>query len=149
MLENVEVLDCGGPEARRTPAFGELAAEGKYLRCAPVVSMLPNSTLRSQGSPRGEADRGDAQTKNSKSFSLSNEICGRCLRGSVWVRAVRLVFHVADTCRIAEADAFGSAHRPRSCRMPIVCSLMLPRGEAARGNAQNSKADFADSKGPT
>src|SRR5580704_9232898 len=62
---------------------------GHYLRCVPVVSLLPNSTLRSQGSPRGEADRGDAQTKNSKSFSLSNEICGRCLRGSVWVRAVR------------------------------------------------------------
>src|SRR5580698_9741390 len=55
---------AGGPEARRTPAFGELAAEGKYLRCAPVVSMLPNSTLRSQGSPRGEADRSSAQ--NSK-----------------------------------------------------------------------------------
>jgi hypothetical protein len=37
---------------------------GHYLRCVPVVSLLPNSTLRSPGSPRGEAARGNAQ--NSK-----------------------------------------------------------------------------------
>ena len=37
--------------------------KGHYLRCVPVVSLLPNSTLRSPGSPRGEADRGSATTE--------------------------------------------------------------------------------------
>jgi len=50
--------------------------------------------------------------------------------------------HVGDAADAPEADAFGPAHRPRSGRMPTLCSLGSPRGEADRGNAQNSKADL-------
>jgi hypothetical protein len=49
--------------------------------------------------------------------------------------------HVGDAADAPEADAFGPAHRPRSGRMPTLCSLGSPRGEADRDDATTEFGD--------